>query len=189
MRLALPALCLAVTLLSGCDQKPRPVEAVGAGPVFDPVAFFNGHTHSWGVIEGRSGAPTERIVTDSQGSITGTNQLRMVQHLTFQDGTTQQRDWALWRSGPNQFNATANDMVGVAIGEADGRVFHWQWVLARAPANQLMDVTMNQWMYGLDDGSVLIRTTVTKLGIILAEVTEQFTHPADDGRMAAIANR
>ena len=41
-----------------------------------------------------------------------------------------------------------------------------------------MDVTMNQWMYPMDDGSVMIRTTVSKFGMIVAEVTEQFTHPA-----------
>jgi hypothetical protein len=32
-------------------------------------------------------------------------------------------------------------------------------------------------MYRLADGSVMIRTTISKLGIILAEVTEDFTHP------------
>ena len=101
----------------------------------------------------------------------------MVQHLSFQDGTTQQRDWTLWRSGPAQFEATANDMVGTAKGEAEGNVFHWQWVLARSPGNSLMDVTMNQWMYQLQDGTVMIRSTVSKFGLIVAEVTEQFTHP------------
>jgi hypothetical protein len=39
-----------------------------------------------------------------------------------------------------------------------------------------MDVTMNQRMYGLEDGSVMIRTTVSKFGVIVAEVTERFTH-------------
>jgi hypothetical protein len=38
-------------------------------------------------------------------------------------------------------------------------------------------VTMQQWMYCMEDGSVTIRTTVTKLGFIVAEVTERFTHP------------
>jgi hypothetical protein len=35
---------------------------------------------------------------------------------------------------------------------------------------------MNQWMYGLADGSAMIRTTVSKFGVILAEVTDRFTH-------------
>ena len=88
----------------------------------------------------------------------------------------QQREWVLWRSGPDRFDATANDMVNTAKGTVDGRTFHWQWVLARSPGNALMNVTMSQWMYQMDDGSVMIRTTISKLGVILAEVSEQFIH-------------
>lgn len=180
MRLSLIVLCVASSLIAGCDRKPEASPAIGTGPAFDPVAFFDGHTHSRGVIESRSGAPTEWIVTDSHGDREGTGRLRMVQHLSFQDGTTQDRTWMLWRSGTDRFDATANDMVGTAKGEADGDIFHWKWVLARSPNNWLMNVTMGQWMYRMDDGSVTIRTTVSKFGIIVAEVTEQFTHP--DGR-------
>jgi hypothetical protein len=45
-----------------------------------------------------------------------------------------------------------------------------------SPGNPLMNVTMQQWMYRMEDGSVTIRTTVSKLGFIVAEITEQFTH-------------
>jgi hypothetical protein len=112
VRLSLLALFLTVSLTPGCDQKPS--APAGLGPAFDPIAFFDGHTRSWGVIESRSGAPTERIVTDSHGERDGTDRLRMVQHLSFQDGTAQQRDWTLWRNGADRFEATANDMVGTA---------------------------------------------------------------------------
>lgn len=174
MRLSLLACCLAATLVAGCARDTHP--SVGSGPPFDPIAFFTGHTHSWGVVESRSGAPTEWVMTDSHGQQTSTGRLTMAQTLSFQDGTKQQRDWTLWRTGPGQFEATANDMAGSAKGTSDGNVFHWQWVLQRHPGNALMNVTMSQWMYRLDDGSVMIRTTVSKFGIILAEVSEHFTH-------------
>ncbi len=175
MRLSLLTACVAAALTAGCDRSPQPPG--GAGAAFDPIAFFTGHTHSWGVIESRSGAPTERIVTDSHGAADGSGRLLMVQTLSFQDGKTQQRDWTLWRSGADRFDATANDMVGTAKGESEGNIFHWQWVLARAPGNSVMNVTMNQWMYRLGDHSVMIRTTVSKFGVIVAEVTEHFTNP------------
>lgn len=176
MRLLSRTVILAALLVTGCDRSPDP--PAGSGPPFDPVTFFDGHTKSWGVVEDRSGAPSEWIVTDSHGEKQGPDHLTMQQHLTFQDGTTQERDWTLWRSGPAQFDATANDMIGIAKGTADGNIFHWQWVLARGPANGLLNVTMNQWMYRMADGSVMIRSTISKLDVILAEVTEQFTHPA-----------
>jgi hypothetical protein len=177
VRFILLSLAVAATLAAGCARESSMPVSTSSSPAFDPVAFFDGQTRSWGVIESRFGVPTERIVTDGHGQREGTERLRMVQHLSFQDGTTQERDWTLWRSGPDQFKATANDMVGTAEGEAHGRVFHWQWCLARSPGNPLMNVTMQQWMYRMEDGSVTIRTTVTKLGFIVAEVTEQFTHP------------
>ena len=174
MRKSLFVFILATSLTAGCNRQPEASASIGTIPTFDPIAFFAGRTRSWGVIENRSGAPTEAIVTNSHGETEATGRLRMVQRLTFQDGTTQQRDWLLWRSGPNRYDATANDMVGTAMGEANGSVFHWKWVLARSPGNAFMNVTMNQWMYRMADGSVTIRTTVSKLGFIVAEVTEQF---------------
>ena len=170
------ALILCITAsLTACEDRPSPSPTAGAGPPFDPITFFEGHTQSRGVIETRSGAPTEQVTTDSLAHVDASVQLHMVQHLTFQDGQTRERTWTVWRTGPHQFDATANDMIGTAKGQSDRRTFHWQWVWARSPGNPLMNVTMEQWMYGLRDGSALIRTTVSKLGFIVAEVTEQFT--------------
>ena len=176
----MPPSLLAVGLLAGlasaCAAEPTPA-AASTGVGFDPIAFFNGHTRSRGVIEDRSGAPAEQIVTDSIAEPDAAGQLHMTQMLRFQDGTTNRRDWLLWRTGPTTFTATANDMDGTAQGESTGRMFHWSWVWARSRGNPLMNLTMNQWMYRMDDGSVVIRTAVSKFGFIVAEVTEQFTHP------------
>ena len=59
--------------------------STGSSPAFDPVAFFDGQTRSWGVIESRFGASSEQIVTNGLGQRDGTERLRMVQHLSFQD--------------------------------------------------------------------------------------------------------
>ena len=41
------------------------------------------------------------------------------------------------------------------------------------PDNPLKNVRMRQWMYGQGDGgSMMNRVTVTKLGVVVAEVTE-----------------
>ena len=78
------------------------------------------------------------------------------------------------RAGPGRFDATANDIVGTAHGEAAGRAFHWSWTLALHPGNPFTNVSMDQWWYLQPDGSMLNRTTIRKLGFILAEVTEHF---------------
>jgi hypothetical protein len=173
MRPALPF--LALLALSGCDNA-KPVGAfAGTAPPFDPVTFWTGHTHSWGVVENRIGGPTETVATDCIGTPEGTDGVHMVQTLTEGDGTVTHRDWHMKRVSPNHFVATANDMDGQAAGESAGRVFHWRWFWARKPGSALQTVSMDQWMYLMPDGTMMNRTTISKFGFILAEVTEQFS--------------
>jgi len=160
--------------LAACD-KPLPVSHFAdTTPTFDAIAFWTGHHRSWGVLENRGGAPTDTVVTDCIGTVQPDGTLHMAQTLTLGDGTTTHRDWHLRRTGPATFTATANDMVGEAHGTAAGRVFHWTWVLALSPGNALKNVTMDQWMYLYPNGTMMNRTTIRKLGVVLAEVAEEF---------------
>ncbi|HVA13943.1 MAG TPA: DUF3833 family protein [Stellaceae bacterium] len=78
---------LATAILMSCASHP-PLDAfAGSTPAFDPVKFFTGHTHSWGVEEDRSGAPEWIVVTDCLGNAEGPDGLHMVQHLTMPNGS------------------------------------------------------------------------------------------------------
>ena len=171
-RIAAAALCAA---LAGCGKPMTTERFAGTTPAFDPLVYWTGHTHSWGVVENRSGAPSEIVQTDCVGEAEGPDGLHMRQTLTEGDGTVTHRDWHLRRLSAGHFTATANDMAGTAEGVAAGRVFHWDWVWATKPGNALLNVTMSQWMYGMADGTMMNRTTVSKLGVIVAEVSEQFS--------------
>lgn len=169
-----PACIAAVLALAGCAS-PTVGQFTGTTPAFDPVMFFTGHVVSWGVLEDRSGYPTGPVITDCRGELDGPDSLHMVQHLT--EGIDRQvRDWHMHRVSPTQFEATANDIVGVAKGESAGRVFHWSFVLALEPGNVLENVTLDQWMYLEDDGSMVNRDTIRKFGVVVAGVTEHFRH-------------
>jgi len=171
-----PLAGVALSALAACSPPMTAQNFTGSGPQMDPVRFFTGHVTSWGVIEDRSGEPTARVTTDCLGRADGPDGLVMVQKLEREGQAPQQREWHMRRTAPGRFEATANDMVGTATGEAAGRAFAWRWTLASTPGNPLLNVSMRQWMYAQNDGSVLIRTTISKLGVILAEVTEQFRH-------------
>ena len=167
-------LLVALLLLTACTD-PLPVTAFkNTPPDLDPVRFFTGHVHSWGVLENRSGQPTSIVTTDCSGEGEGPDGLHMVQRLQIGAEAPTTREWHMRRIAPGRYQASANDMVGDTIGEASGRAFHWQWTLALSPGNSLKNVTMDQWWYLQPDGSLLNRTTVRKLGIIAAEVTEHF---------------
>lgn len=168
------ALALVMGLL-GCGRALPVGDFRSTAPAIDPIRFFTGHVVSWGVLENRSGEPTSIVRTDCVGE-TGDGTLRMTQRLTIGQDAPVTRTWTMRRAGPGRYEATANDMVGVATGEAAGRAFHWTWTLATSPGNPLKNVTMDQWWYLLDDGSMLNRTTIRKLGAIVAEVSEHFAH-------------
>ncbi len=160
-------------LLTGCSTL-RVADFQNGRPLLDPTQFFSGRTVSSGVMENRRGHPIRRVVTRTRGEWEG-DTLRLEQELTFNDDPPQHRSWRIRRLDAHRYSATANDVVGTAIGEASGNVFHWSFPLALSPGNPLATVRMTQWMYLQPDGRTLLNhTTITKLGLVVAQVTEQF---------------
>jgi hypothetical protein len=163
---------LACLLLTACSAPITPAQLANSGH-FDPIAFFTGHVTSWGVEENRANQPTGIVTTDCVGTPDATG-LTMLQTLHTPDGKTQTRTWHLTQTSPITYQATANDMAAPTTGTISGRAMHWRWTLETNPTNSLENVTMDQWFYQMRAGTVVIRTNVTKAGIRLLGVTEQF---------------
>ena len=145
-----------------------------SAPRFEPEKYFEGPTRSWGVMESRHGNPRSRFRTEMMGRRDG-DTLVITQDFTFEDGRKQQRVWRIRRIDEHRYEATAPDVVGTAPGTAYGNSFHWEYTLALTPHNVFTRVHMNHWMYLQADGEVMInRVIISKLGVILAETTEQF---------------
>lgn len=152
----------------------QPSDFATGRPIFDPVAFFTGRTRSSGVQETRRGAPVQTVTTETDGRRQADG-LHLEQSLQFGAAKRQHRSWVIRRINPHHFEATANDILGVARGEAYGNVFHWSFTLGVSPGNPLMNVRMSQWMYLQPDGRTMINhSTIRKGGLVLAQVTEQF---------------
>lgn len=104
-------------------------------PIFDPTQFFAGRTRSTGVLETRGGAPKQIVRTQTRGRWEGET-LRLEQDLEFGTAPRQHRSWAIRKLDAHHYQATANDVVGTAVGEAYGNVFHWSFTLALSPGNR-----------------------------------------------------
>jgi len=170
----MPGLVLVLLLvINGC-RSMEPASFAGERPLFEPEKFFEGRVQSWGVIENRAGNPTSRFRVDVKGRRETTG-LIITQHFFFQDGRRQQRTWLLRRIDGHRYEATSEDVVGLARGEAHGNAFRWEYSLSLKRGNPLMNVRMKHWMYLQNDGQTMInRVTITKLGIVVARITEQF---------------
>lgn len=159
--------------VGGCTSLP-PAAFQDGRPIFEPEKFFSGHTRSWGVFETPAGEPTQRLTTETLGHWED-DTLHIEQDLIFEKGKRQHRSWRLHRLDAHHYEATGNDIVGTARGLAYGNCFHWHFTIEDASGNPLGRLGMSQWMYLQPDGRTLInRDTITKAGVIVAQVTEQF---------------
>ncbi len=141
---------------------------------FQPTQFFTGRTSSTGVMENRGGTPREIVTTETKGHWEGAT-LILEQELVLGGSKRQHRSWRIRKLDAHHFEATANDLVGTAHGEAYGNVFHWSFTLALSSGNPLANVGMTQWMYLQPDGRTMINhSVIRKFGFVVAQVTEQF---------------
>lgn len=167
------AVMFAPLIVASCATM-KPADFAGNRPVFEPDKFFTGRTESTGVMENRAGVPTRQVTTRTTGKWQG-DVLQIEQELRLGDDPPTHRSWRLRRIDAHRFEATANDIVGTARGEAHGNVFHWSFTLATSPGNPLANVRMSQWMYLQSDGQTMVNhTTFRKAGVLVAQVTEQF---------------
>lgn len=170
------ASCLALAA-AGCGRGgPLPPEALRSlgGPALEPDRYFEGRTASFGVWEDSGGAPTGRFSTEAEGRRDG-DALVLDQTVRLDDGSVQERQWRLRRVGAHRYEATSGPVVGTAVGEAQGRTFHWTYTLSLPPGDWLRRVDFEHWMYLADDGETLLnRFTVRKLGVAVARASEVF---------------
>jgi hypothetical protein len=164
--------CLLITLF-GCAGKP--ITAFESGrPLFAPEKFFAGRTHSWGVFETRDGKPTSVLKTTTEGRLPADG-LHFEQDLVFESGKKSHRSWLVQRLDEHHYSATGTGIVGVARGTAYGNVFHLEFTLDVFPGKPLGHLQMSQWMFLQPDGVTMInRDTLSKGGLVVAHITEQF---------------
>lgn len=114
------------------------------------------------------------VRTETTGKWEG-DTLRLEQDLWLGESKPQHRSWCIRKLDANRYEGTANDLIGTVRGEAYGNVFHWSFTLALSPGNPLANVRVTQWMYLQSYGRTMVNhSTITKFGIVVAQVTEQF---------------
>jgi hypothetical protein len=170
------ALFVSVILLSGCASL-QPQDFKSSQTRFELDRYFTGHTRSWGVFENPDGSPRRYFTCDSYGKRDSVGDVILNQYFHFSDGKTQMRDWHIHRVDSSHWEATANDMIGVARGEGSGNAFYWEYTLTLDRKNPLASVHIRQWMYQAEGtDSLMTRLIITKLGVTVFEVSEVIHH-------------
>ena len=162
---------LALGTLAGCagiDVAQYKAEK----PAFDLARYFNGTVDGWGMFQDRSGKVVRRFTVRIDARWDG-DVGTLDEHFEYADGEKQNRVWKLTRTG-DRYVGTAADVVGEGHGTAAGNAFNLRYVLALPVDGRVWNVDMDDWMFMIDETTVLNRTTMSKFGLRLGEVTLSF---------------
>jgi hypothetical protein len=141
-------------------------------PVLDLRTYFDGTIDAWGIVRNRDGTISQRfnvvILASWQGD-TGT----LDETFTYSDGRTQKRVWTLTKRGDHTIGRAA-DVVGDAVGETAGNAFRFRYVLDYPRGDGTVHLDVDDWMYLMDERTMLNRSSISKLGFEIAQVTLSF---------------
>lgn len=163
----------AVAALMGCAS-PKPQDYAAEKPVLDLKTYFNGELQAHGIFTDRSGKVVRRFTVQMTGTWQGT-QGTLDERFTYSDGKTERRVWRLTDEGQGRWSGRADDVVGVAQGQAAGNALNWRYTLSLPVDGRVIEVQFDDWMYLMDDRVMLNKAAMSKFGIHLGEVTLSFT--------------
>ncbi len=159
-------------LLSGCAG-PQVAQYASEKPVLDLRTYFSGTLDAYGVFTDRSGEVVKRFTVVMRCQWNGDDGV-LDEEFTYSDGTKQKRVWRMKHLGNGRFSGTADDVVGVALGEQQGNAFRWGYTLLQPVDGKTYEVQFDDWMYLMDERVMLNKATMSKFGIRLGEVTLSF---------------
>jgi len=162
-------------ILAACSVTPD--EYKDETPVMDMKTYFNGKIEAWGLFQNYR----EKVVKRFHVSMTGkweNNKGTLDERFTYSDGSTQRRVWSLVRIDKNNYSGTADDVVGEARGVAYGHALRWQYTMALPVDDDIYHVQFDDWMYLIDENTVINRSVMSKFGVDLGEVILVFIKPA-----------
>ncbi|MCI0913383.1 DUF3833 domain-containing protein [Pseudomonas putida] len=139
-------------------------------PALDLVKFFSGPVQAWGIFQNRSGEVVKRFDVRIDSRREG-DRLILDEHFVYSDGTRQQRTWTLTPDGPGRWRGRAGDVIGEARGEVAGNALHWRYRLDLPVDGRHWEMDIDDWMYLMDEDTLINRSSMRKLGVEVGQIT------------------
>ncbi len=159
--------------LAGCAS-PSIDDYAQEKPVLDLRTYFNGKVDAWGVFTDRNGQVVKRFTVEMNCTWQG-EQGVLDEDFMYSDGTRDKRIWRLTHLGDGRYEGSAGDVVGTATGQTRGNTFRWGYTLALPVNGMVLNVSMDDWMYLMNDRVMLNKARMSKWGVHLGDVTLSFT--------------
>lgn len=163
-------LLLAACLVLGSCGNVEVERYAAEQPRFDLAAFFSRPVQAWGMFQKRSGEVVKRFHVRIDSRREG-ERLILDEQFLYSDGTRQQRTWTLVPDGPGHWRGTAGDVIGEARGEVAGNALRWRYTLDLPVDGRHWQVDLADWMYLMDEDTLINRSRMSKLGVEVGQIT------------------
>jgi hypothetical protein len=170
MKLRLLLVATLVASLGACASAPTPADYAAERPVLDLARYFDGDLVAHGVFTDRGGKVLRRFTVAMKGRWTGDDGV-LEEDFAYSDGRKDRRVWRLKKLPGGRYSGTAADVVGTAQGQAAGNALQWAYTLRLPVDEKVYQVQFDDWMWLVDERTVLNKAVMSKFGFRLGEVT------------------
>lgn len=162
--------------LWGCSSA-KVEDYAGQQPAMDIRQFLNGDVEAWGVFLDRNNKADPSFYVRMNGKWQGRDGT-FNEHFDYSDGRKQERTWKIHFDDEHHFTATAHDVIGEAKGAQYGNAVNMRYVLAvTTKEGKTYNLSMDDWMYRVDEHTVLNRVRMSKFGFNVGELVLTFRKP------------
>lgn len=147
-------------------------------PQLNLERFFSKPVKAWGIFQKRSGEVAKRFEVNIASHREG-DDLILDERFVYSDGTRQRRVWTLTPDGSGHWRGRAGDVVGQARGEVAGNALRWRYRLNLPVDGSVYEVSFDDWMYLMDEDTMINRSSMSKFGVEIGQVTLFFRRQHD----------
>lgn len=162
LKLSLLINILAIMFLSGCSHDIKIYSK--NEPKIDIREYFNGNLEAYGILQDWRGRVVKTFTAKIKGSWNG-NVGTLEEHFDFSDGKTDDRTWTLKMIDDNNFTASAHDVLGESKGQQYGNAVKMEYVLTIPVDDKKYDITIKDWLFLIDDRSLINVSDMKKFGL------------------------
>lgn len=166
---------LLLLALGGCSSMKIEDFAQGT-PELRLEEYFNGRTLAGGIFVDRFGTVRRQFTVVIDGTWDGAT-LTLDEDFTYADGERSRRVWRLTKTGERRWQGRADDVIGVAEGQEAGNAFQFGYRITLKVGDSQWQVRFDDWMFRLDDTTVLNTANVYRWGIHIGTVQIAFRKP------------
>ena len=164
----IPYLIIFLTLL-GCSTM-KIDDFANTEPEFNLMQFFEGNVEAWGIVEDRFGNLKRQFKVDMNGTIKD-GVLTLEEDFVYADGEKDKRTWKFSKLDESSYKGLANDIIGEAIAEERGNAFNMKYKMDLDLGFSILRVGFNDWMYRIDNETIINKASISKFGFNIATVT------------------